>query len=71
MAALAGYLQAVRKAYDRQDGPALSALFDADGPSSGQGAACEAARSHADVVALCGRNLQAPMDEVRAAQRLT
>lgn len=65
MAALAGYLQAVRREYDKQDGEQLRGLMELDGPRSGLAAAGEAARSRADLLQLCGRALQPPLDEVR------
>jgi len=65
MAALAGYLQAVRREYDQQDGEQLRGLLELDGPRSGLAAAGEAARSRADLLQLCSRALQPPLDEVR------
>jgi hypothetical protein len=70
MAALAGYLQAVRREYDAQDGEQLRGLLELDGPRSGLAAAGEAARSRADLLQLCGRALQPPLDEVRRTRSL-
>ena len=69
MALLGGYLSQVRQAVDRQDEAGFAALLALDGPQSGAQAAAQATRANANIMQMCERTLQSPVDEVRRENR--